>query len=224
MAPPTAADALSDVADRAGPQRMSEHDHVTATGTRAPCRRAVLADDHLAIHAQRFGGPGHRPPQGPGVASQFDQDSENEPFPDDDLFDIDDVRVVLGQRGEERRRDAGALSPSGRDEDRRWSHYLHRSSGSDTTSAVEVSCRDGYPADGHVSRRPDCSQPAHGAGRHALRRPAAPAGAGSGTRRRAAPIGSRGIDVKLCRGGGQEVAHSSELPWPHGSSAVTTSP
>src|SRR5215470_12805597 len=34
----------------------------------------------------------------------------------------------------------------------------------------------------------------------------------------------RGIDVKLCRGGGQEVAHSRELLQPHGSSAVTFSP
>ena len=30
--------------------------------------------------------------------------------------------------------------------------------------------------------------------------------------------------VKLCRGGGQEVAHSSEFAYPHGSSAVTFSP
>src|ERR1039458_5732200 len=34
----------------------------------------------------------------------------------------------------------------------------------------------------------------------------------------------RGIRVKLCRGGGHEVAHSSELPQPHGSSTVTCSP
>src|SRR5690348_12104642 len=34
----------------------------------------------------------------------------------------------------------------------------------------------------------------------------------------------RGIDVKLCRGGGQDVAHSRELAYPHGSSAVTGSP
>jgi hypothetical protein len=34
----------------------------------------------------------------------------------------------------------------------------------------------------------------------------------------------RGIEVKLCRGGGLDVAHSSELPKPHGSSAVTISP
>ncbi len=33
-----------------------------------------------------------------------------------------------------------------------------------------------------------------------------------------------GIRVKLCRGGGQLVAHSSELPKPHGSSSVTLSP
>ena len=33
-----------------------------------------------------------------------------------------------------------------------------------------------------------------------------------------------GSSVKLCRGGGQLVAHSSELPWPHGSSTVTGSP
>jgi hypothetical protein len=32
----------------------------------------------------------------------------------------------------------------------------------------------------------------------------------------------RGIDVKLCRGGGQLVAHSSERPQPHGSLTVTT--
>ena len=31
----------------------------------------------------------------------------------------------------------------------------------------------------------------------------------------------RGSDVKLCRGGGQLVAHSSEPPHPHGSSTVT---
>src|SRR5215831_12798254 len=31
----------------------------------------------------------------------------------------------------------------------------------------------------------------------------------------------RGIEVKLCRGGGQDVAHSSELPQPQGSSSVT---
>src|SRR6478736_7086464 len=34
----------------------------------------------------------------------------------------------------------------------------------------------------------------------------------------------RGSEVKLCRGGGELVAHSSELPYPHGSSAVVTSP
>src|SRR4029077_17188586 len=34
----------------------------------------------------------------------------------------------------------------------------------------------------------------------------------------------RGIDVKLCRGGGQDVAHSRELACPHGSSAVAGSP
>jgi hypothetical protein len=31
----------------------------------------------------------------------------------------------------------------------------------------------------------------------------------------------RGREVKLCRGGGQEVAHSSEAPKPHGSSTST---
>ncbi len=31
----------------------------------------------------------------------------------------------------------------------------------------------------------------------------------------------RGSDVKLCRGGGQEVAHSSEQPYSHGSSTST---
>ena len=30
-----------------------------------------------------------------------------------------------------------------------------------------------------------------------------------------------GMEVKLCRGGGQEVAYSSEAPQPHGSSTVT---
>lgn len=30
-----------------------------------------------------------------------------------------------------------------------------------------------------------------------------------------------GSEVKLCRGGGQEVAHSSEAPKPHGSSTST---
>lgn len=34
----------------------------------------------------------------------------------------------------------------------------------------------------------------------------------------------RGSSVKLCRGGGHEVAHSKELPYPHGSWTVTTSP
>ena len=29
------------------------------------------------------------------------------------------------------------------------------------------------------------------------------------------------MEVKLCRGGGHEVAHSSERPQPHGSSTVT---
>ena len=33
----------------------------------------------------------------------------------------------------------------------------------------------------------------------------------------------RGSDVKLWRGGGQEVAHSSEAPKPQGSSTVTFS-
>src|SRR5699024_1036302 len=32
---------------------------------------------------------------------------------------------------------------------------------------------------------------------------------------------TRGRVTKLCRGGGQEVAHSRELPKPHGSSTVT---
>jgi len=36
--------------------------------------------------------------------------------------------------------------------------------------------------------------------------------------------GSAGKDRKLCRGGGELVAHSSEFPYPHGSSAVVTSP
>ncbi len=31
----------------------------------------------------------------------------------------------------------------------------------------------------------------------------------------------RGIDVKLCRGGGHDVAHSSDRAFPHGSSTVT---
>jgi len=31
----------------------------------------------------------------------------------------------------------------------------------------------------------------------------------------------RGSDVKLCRGGGQLVAHSNDPPHPHGSSTVT---
>ena len=31
----------------------------------------------------------------------------------------------------------------------------------------------------------------------------------------------RGIEVKLWRGGGHEVAHSSEEPYPHGSSTPT---
>ena len=31
----------------------------------------------------------------------------------------------------------------------------------------------------------------------------------------------RGIDVKLWRGGGQEVAHSSDAPYPQGSSTPT---
>ena len=35
---------------------------------------------------------------------------------------------------------------------------------------------------------------------------------------RRAPGTIRGSSVKLCRGGGQLVAHSSELPKPHGSS------
>ena len=30
--------------------------------------------------------------------------------------------------------------------------------------------------------------------------------------------------MKLCRGGGDEVAHSSELPWPHGSSRSASRP
>jgi len=30
-----------------------------------------------------------------------------------------------------------------------------------------------------------------------------------------------GIEVKLCRGGGHEVAHSRDEPYPHGSSLVT---
>src|SRR6185312_6726749 len=34
----------------------------------------------------------------------------------------------------------------------------------------------------------------------------------------------RGIRSKLRSGGGDEVAHSSELPWPHGSSTVTSWP
>src|SRR4051794_20927038 len=34
----------------------------------------------------------------------------------------------------------------------------------------------------------------------------------------------RGISRKLCRGGGDEVAHSSELPWPQGSSASASRP
>src|ERR1700712_2987217 len=34
----------------------------------------------------------------------------------------------------------------------------------------------------------------------------------------------RGSEVKLCRGGGELVAHSSEVPYPHGSSAGGTSP
>ena len=32
----------------------------------------------------------------------------------------------------------------------------------------------------------------------------------------------RGIEVKLCRGGGQLVAHSNEPPYPHGSSVFTS--
>ena len=32
----------------------------------------------------------------------------------------------------------------------------------------------------------------------------------------------RGIEVKLCRGGGQDVAHSSDRPQPHGSSTPTS--
>ena len=31
---------------------------------------------------------------------------------------------------------------------------------------------------------------------------------------------TRGSEMKLCRGGGELVAHSRELPYPHGSSAV----
>src|SRR5258708_13055298 len=34
----------------------------------------------------------------------------------------------------------------------------------------------------------------------------------------------RGIEVKLCRGGGQDVTHSSEFAYPHGSSAVSRCP
>ncbi len=41
---------------------------------------------------------------------------------------------------------------------------------------------------------------------------------------RRAPERIRGSSVKLCRGGGHEAAHSSEFPWPHGSSTVTGSP
>src|SRR5664279_2413770 len=35
---------------------------------------------------------------------------------------------------------------------------------------------------------------------------------------------TRGSDRRLCRGGGELVAHSSELPYPHGSSALVRSP
>ena len=31
------------------------------------------------------------------VAAQLDQDGQNQPFADHDLFDIDNVRVVLGK-------------------------------------------------------------------------------------------------------------------------------
>jgi hypothetical protein len=32
----------------------------------------------------------------------------------------------------------------------------------------------------------------------------------------------RGIDKKLCRGGGHDVAHSKDEPYPHGSSQSTS--
>src|SRR6478752_10375911 len=35
---------------------------------------------------------------------------------------------------------------------------------------------------------------------------------------------TRGSEMKLCRGGGQLVAHSKELPYPQGSSARVNSP
>ena len=58
MLPPDVGDALRDVADRARPQRMAEHDHVAAAATAgaAAFRPGLVRPDdrHVAVHPERL--------------------------------------------------------------------------------------------------------------------------------------------------------------------------
>ena len=77
---------------------MAKHDHVAAAGTGAAFWPSLLGPDpHVAFHPEGRSGTGYGPPQRPRVAPQVNQDGQNQPFADNHLFDIDNVRVVLGK-------------------------------------------------------------------------------------------------------------------------------
>jgi len=77
---------------------MAEHDHVAAAGTGAVFRPGLVRpDQHIAFHPEGLSGTGNGQPQGPWIAPQLNQDGQNQPFADNHLFDIDNVRVVLGK-------------------------------------------------------------------------------------------------------------------------------
>ena len=121
--------------------------------------------------------------------------------------------------GERQRGAAGRVVRTGssrrcRRRRRRW-----RSQG---TASPRPSCQ--YPCPRQLVRRPAVL--ISGSAPIAWRRPgpARPGRADGAGRTPGRSDLIRGIEVKLCLGGGQDVAHSSELLKPHGSSSTTRSP
>src|SRR3954447_7809703 len=99
-----------------GLERGADHGHVRAPTAPGPvvARAAVDLDAHLEVPGRGLHGVAEPLP----VAGDGDQYAEDEPAAQHDLLDVDHLDTGPGERGEDRRRDAGPVLAGERDEQR----------------------------------------------------------------------------------------------------------